>query len=115
MLSVPRTPQTPVVECASETPVSGKRSRSRPRKDEAAGPKLELACCDHGKRLLAGFAEMFASRPFADVTVIVADQQFEAHRLVLASASDFFRWDFLSMLAEAAKPLGDIRDTDVFV
>ena len=79
--------------------VASKRGRSRRKRDSesiASGcSKVDLLCKGHGDRLLSGINEMFLSRPFADVIVVVGDQQFEAHRVILASTSEYFRFCLL--------------------
>jgi hypothetical protein len=69
-----------------------RRKKSGPESESSGCPKIDLACPRHKDRLMTGINEMFSSRPFADVVVVVADQQFEAHRVILAAASDYFRY-----------------------
>jgi hypothetical protein len=80
--------------------LTAKRGRSRRKRDSESNVsscfKIDLLCKGHSDRLLSGINDMFSSRPFADVIVVVGDQQFEAHRVVLASTSDYFRFIFLS-------------------
>eukprot|EP00291_Cryptomonas_curvata_P004205 CAMPEP_0172176412 /NCGR_PEP_ID=MMETSP1050-20130122/14793_1 /TAXON_ID=233186 /ORGANISM="Cryptomonas curvata, Strain CCAP979/52" /LENGTH=347 /DNA_ID=CAMNT_0012848671 /DNA_START=120 /DNA_END=1160 /DNA_ORIENTATION=- len=75
--------------------LTGKRGRSRRKRDSesivSGCSKIDLLCRGHSDRLLSGINEMFSSRPFADVIVVVGDQQFEAHRVILAATSDYFR------------------------
>ncbi len=76
--------------------MTGKRGRSRRKRDSESTvsgcSRIDLLCKGHSDRLLSGINEMFSSRPFADVIVVVGDQQFEAHRVILASTSDYFRF-----------------------
>ena len=47
-------------------------------------------------------ADLWDKREFADVVISVADREFPAHKLVLATQSEYFRASFYGNLQEAS-------------
>jgi len=53
--------------------------------------RFEVA--DHGDVVLAGLTRLRASKQLFDVVLLVGEVRLPAHRVVLASCSDYFRSD----------------------
>lgn len=81
------------------TPLStGKRTRACiPSECEGSlqdAPIVEISCGGISAGLMVGFREMLAAKQLCDVIVVVQGMEFEAHKVVLASASSYFRYGF---------------------
>jgi len=81
----------------SMTPLStGKRTRAcipdeAEEQSRPDSPKVDIACSSNNEGLLAGFRELLATKQLCDVVVVAGGMEFEAHKLVLASSSSYFR------------------------
>lgn len=53
--------------------------------------KILLRCEQHPATVLQGLGELYASGYLCDVTVRVGEEDFQAHRVVLAASSEFLR------------------------
>ncbi|XP_005091272.1 kelch-like protein 9 [Aplysia californica] len=58
---------------------------------------------DHGKSVLEGLQQLRQMRQLFDVTLVADSQEFPAHRVVLASCSDYFRAMFTDGLRESTE------------
>ena len=55
----------------------------------------------HAARALGGMESLRLARSLCDVTLIAGGQQFEAHRVVLAASSPYFRAMFAGGMEES--------------
>ena len=86
----------PNEEQSQENASNAKRNRNRKRNGSEScltgALKIDLICSRHKERLFVGLNEIFSARSFTDVIIVVGDQHFDAHRIILASTSEFFRF-----------------------
>lgn len=66
----------------------------------------------HAKGSLEKMKELFIRKKLTDVTLVISDVEITAHRLVLSSASDYFRAMFTGDLLEANMARVQMEDTD---
>lgn len=67
--------------------------------------QVSFEATDHGDSVLAGLKYLREKQQLFDVTFIVEGQKFQAHRVVLASCSDYFRAMFTDGLVECQKDI----------
>lgn len=70
-------------------------------------PRVKFESSDHGDTVLAGLTKLRDMEQLFDVVLIVEGQRLPAHRVVLASCSDYFRAMFTDDLLESQ--LDEIR------
>ena len=66
----------------------------------------------HAKDSLYKMKDLLMTQKLTDVTLIVSGMEITAHRLVLSSASDYFRAMFTNDLLEANMATVSMEDTD---
>jgi hypothetical protein len=54
--------------------------------------KITYISTDHGNQVLTGLQSLRKKRQLFDVTLVAEGQKFKAHRVVLASCCDYFRY-----------------------
>lgn len=60
--------------------------------------QVSFEATDHGDSVLAGLKYLREKQQLFDVTFIVEGQKFQAHRVVLASCSDYFRYESIGLI-----------------
>ena len=70
------------------TEAMGKVSQAKASSDD----QVSFQATDHGDSVLAGLKHLREKQQLFDVTFLVEGQEFRAHRVVLASCSDYFRY-----------------------
>ncbi|XP_062594084.1 kelch-like protein 26 isoform X2 [Saccostrea cucullata] len=65
--------------------------------------QVSFEAADHGDSVLAGLKHLREKQQLFDVTFLVEGQTFQAHRVVLASCSDYFRAMFTDGLVECQR------------
>ena len=55
-------------------------------------PQVKFESSDHGDVVLAGLTKLRNMEQLFDVVLIVENERFPAHKVVLASCSDYFRF-----------------------
>ena len=58
---------------------------------DSTDPRVKFESSDHGDVVLAGLTKLRDMEQLFDVVLIVEGQRLPAHRVVLASCSDYFR------------------------
>nr|VZI08449.1 unnamed protein product [Spirometra erinaceieuropaei] len=58
-------------------------------------------CIDHSGEIAAHISELFNNKAYSDISLIVKSTEFPAHRVILASRSEYFRALFYGGLSEA--------------
>ncbi|VDM04932.1 unnamed protein product, partial [Schistocephalus solidus] len=77
-------------------------------------PNNENFCIDHSGEIAAHISELFNNKSYSDISLVVKSTEFPAHRVILASRSEYFRALFYGGLAEAHSStvhLNGISDT----
>lgn len=64
---------------------------------------------NHASRALGGMASLRLARSLCDVTLKADNQQFEAHRVVLAASSAYFRAMFAGEMEESRQRVVTIK------
>ncbi|XP_048747905.1 kelch-like protein 26 isoform X3 [Ostrea edulis] len=77
-----------------------KQSKSSPNDQQ-----VSFRATDHGDSVLAGLKYLREKQKLFDVTFLVEGQKFQAHRVVLASCSDYFRAMFTDGLIECQRDI----------
>ena len=83
----------------------------RARTDEHTEPTAALISLSGGEPFPSRVIDLWQARKFCDATVAAGNRSFEVHRLVLASASDFFDGSFSAGLAESASARVELAAT----
>lgn len=83
------------------TDVTSDSSTSQALSPESVAPILVYRSQKHSRLSLEQMNEMRADGCLCDVTLIVSNERINAHRLVLASCSNYFRAMFTSEMAES--------------
>lgn len=83
------TVDSPARRSSLESQVGQKRKRSA-EADDCKVPIL-VKHQEHAAELLQGLSQLFQDESLCDVTIRVEDEDFRAHRVILASSSDFFK------------------------
>ncbi|VDN31012.1 unnamed protein product [Dibothriocephalus latus] len=71
-------------------------------------------CIDHSGEIAAHISELFNNKSYSDISLVVKSTEFPAHRVILASRSEYFRALFYGGLSEAHSStvhLNGISDT----
>ncbi|GFN86008.1 kelch-like protein 13 [Plakobranchus ocellatus] len=68
-----------------------------------ADDNMRFESREHGKSVLAGLQHLRQMRQLFDVTLVAESKEFHAHRVVLASCSDYFRAMFTDGLKECSQ------------
>eukprot|EP00960_Hanusia_phi_P030044 748353-Hanusia_phi.AAC.1 len=80
---------SPARRSSFESKVGQKRKRA-PEGDDCKVPIL-VKHPEHAAELLNGLSHLFHDESLCDITIRVEDETFRAHRVILASSSDFFK------------------------
>ena len=64
-------------------------------------PSAPMGEVEHAHILSQDIGNLFANQDYSDVTLIVEDKSFHAHRVILAARCQYFRW-VLSVVASFA-------------
>ena len=71
-------------------------------KEEDHSKMMTLGDKEHSCRLSSGLNQLRKESSFCDVTIIVGDQRFPAHKAVLSCASEYFQGMFSTGFQESA-------------
>lgn len=77
------------------TKTMGKVNKAKVADDDQ---QVSFEATDHGDSVLAGLKYLREKQQLFDVTFIVEGQKFQAHRVVLASCSDYFRYESIGLI-----------------
>ena len=125
-LQLPRT--SPTIVPRGTVP-SSRRNRTRSRsfhctvsrgcnsdgEGQQRGPAFEYSDCFQSRKAQEVLCDMWERQELCDVVLVTEEREFQAHRVVLASGSPYFRAMFLTGLSESKQLRVELKTIPAFI